>query len=508
MVTFKNRMVGFVIIVLCLTCCVSWADVTMPAVFSDNMVLQQKSEVAIWGWAEPGEKVTVKGSWKWLRGKTARADKDGKWSLKIRTPRAGGPHELIIKGDNTITLDNVMTGEVWLCSGQSNMWLPLSGLKPHEPVEGSEEEIKNADYPMIRLFTVKLAVATDPADDCDGTWQECSPETAKGFTAVGYFFGKQLHKELNVPIGLIHSSWGGTPAEAWTRREILDGDPELKVLVDNAEREQLEWKKKVDKLKAEGEPIPQRPWSLLPQLAPSHLYNAMINPLIPYDIKGVIWYQGESNAASAYLYRKLFPAMIENWRSDWGLGDFSFYFVQLASYVKHQPGVPLEAKKGEPAEDAWAELREAQLMTLEGVSHTGMAVAIDIGEANNIHPAKKKEVGQRLALWALAKDYGKEIAYSGPIYRSMGIEGDRIRINFDYAESGLDAKGDTLDGFAIAGADKKFVWANAKIDGQTVVVWSDQVKEPVAVRYAWAIYPFCNLYNEAGLPASPFRTDD
>ena len=483
------------------------ADVTMPAIFADNMVLQQKTEVAVWGWAKPGEKVKVKGSWKWLWPKSVCADKDGKWSIKIKTPNAGGPFELKIKGNNTISFTNVMTGEVWLCSGQSNMQMTMQGWDK-QPIEGGEEEIKNADYPMIRLFTVQRTAATKPADDCEKVlkWAECTPDTAKSFSAIGYFFGKELYKELNVPIGLIHSSWGGTPAESWTRREILANDNELKIITERSDKVLAKWRADVTKAKVNGTPEPKRP--LPTQHSPSYLYNGMINPIIPYGIKGAIWYQGESNAGRAYQYRRLFPVMIKNWRDDWGIGNFPFHFVQLASYLKHQPGIPLEVKKGEPVDDAWAELREAQLMTLQSVPNTGMAVAIDIGQANNIHPAKKKEVGQRLALWALANDYGKDILNSGPIYKSMNIEGSKIRLNFDYAKCGLKSKGGELEGFAIAGPDRKFVWANAEIDSDTVIVYSKDIPNPVAVRYAWTIFPFCNLYNKADLPASPFRTDD
>jgi len=484
------------------------AEVRMPAIFSDNMVLQQKSEAAVWGRAAPGEKVRVKGSWDNSWSETVCADKDGKWITKIKTPCAGGPFELAVEGNNSIRFKDVMAGEVWLCSGQSNMSIPMLGGGGNQPIEDGPEEIKKADYPMIRFFTVLPTASAEPLEDFKEVrgWEICSPEKVQHFSAVAYFFGKELFNELKTPVGLIHSSWGGTPAESWICREILDDDEELKIITENFDAALLKWQSDIRKAQSEGKPEPERPVQL--PFSPSYLYNGMIKPAIPYCIKGVIWYQGESNAWRAYQYRRLFPALIENWRNDWKIGEFPFYFVQLANYVKHQPDIPLEVEKGEPAEDPWAELREAQLMTLKSVANTGMAVAIDIGEANNIHPAKKREVGQRLALWALAENYGKDTVCSGPIYKTMVTENDKIRISFDYAEGGLVADGDVPEGFAIAGADRKFVWAEAEIEGDNVIVWNDAVREPVGVRYAWATYPFCNLYNKAGLPASPFRTDD
>jgi len=333
---------------------------------------------------------------------------------------------------------------------------------------------------------------------------------------VAYFFGRELHKELNVPVGLIHTSWGGTPAEAWTRREVLEADADFAPILkryDDAvakypqameqyKQKLAEWKQAVEKAKAEGKKPPRRPRAPFgpgnPH-APAGLYNAMIAPLIPYGIQGAIWYQGESNAGRAYQYRTLFPAMIKNWRDDWGRGKFSFLFVQLANFMKTKP---------EPDESAWAELREAQSMTL-ALPNTGMAVIIDIGDAVDIHPKNKQDVGKRLALWPLAGIYGKKLVYSGPIYKSMKADGNSIILSFDHAGGGLVAKGDgQLKGFSIAGADRKFVWADAKIEGNTVVVSSEKVSDPVAVRYAWADNPVCNLYNKEGLPATPFRTDD
>jgi sialate O-acetylesterase len=486
-----------------------FANVKLPAIISDNMVLQRGKKVPIWGWAEPGEKVSVKGSWEWFETSTKAKD-NGKWMVKIQPPKAGGSYEIMIKGNNTITLKNILVGEVWICSGQSNMQMSVRSSA------NAEQEISAADYPKIRLFTVKRNVADKPQSDCEGNWTMCSPETVPGFSAVAYFFGRELHQQLDVPVGLIHTSWGGTPAEAWTRRGVLESEPDCIPILQRFDEAMarypeakkkydeslIEWKKAVEKAKAEGKKPPRRPnppFGPGNPHSPAGLYNAMIAPLIPYGIRGAIWYQGESNAGRAYQYRKLFPAMITNWREDWGQGKFPFLFVQLANFMAVDP---------EPVDSAWAELREAQLMTL-ALPNTGMAVIIDIGEAKDIHPKNKQDVGKRLALWALAKTYGKDLVYSGPIYKSMRTEGNKIILDFEHVGDGLVVGGgESLKGFAVAGADRKFVWADAKIEGNTVVVSSDEISEPVAVRYAWANNPVCNLYNKEGLPASPFRTDD
>ncbi|MBA7470442.1 hypothetical protein ES707_05728 [subsurface metagenome] len=508
-VRFSETMVLSVFVVLLLVNAgVALADVRLPAVISDNMVLQGNKKVSIWGWAKPGEEVMVGVSWhsmKWA----VTADKDGKWMFKMNSPKTGGPYEMTITGKNTITIKNIMVGEVWVCSGQSNMQMSVQASA------NAEQEISAANYPNIRLFTVTRKVATEPQSDCVGSWTLCSPQTVPGFSAVAYYFGRELHKKLDIPIGLIHTSWGGTPSEAWTRREILEKEADAAPILARyddvvakypqakKEHEQkiVEWKKAVEKAKAEGEKMPRRPGAPRgPEHphSPAGLYNAMIAPLIPYGIGGAIWYQGESNASRAYQYRKLFPAMIKNWRNDWGQGKFPFLFVQLANFM---------AVDTEPADSMWAELREAQLMTLD-LPNTGMAVIIDIGEANDIHPKNKQDVGKRLALWALAGSYGKKLVYSGPIYKSMKIEDDKVILYFEHVGGGLIAAGDEpLKSFAIAGADRKFVWADAKINGDNIVVSSGEVSAPAAVRYAWADNPVCNLYNEEGLPASPFRTD-
>ncbi|UCG50134.1 MAG: hypothetical protein JSU94_10160 [Phycisphaerales bacterium] len=486
----------------------AFADVRLPAVIGDNMVLQGGGKAPIWGWAEPKELVTVRiGAG--AKARTVRAGEDGRWMLKIDVPDAGGPYEMTIRGKNTITVRNILVGEVWVCSGQSNMQWPV------QRAANSAQEIAAADYPKIRLFTVQRKVADSPQSDCTGQWAECSSATAGGFSAVAYFFGRELHKELDVPVGLIHTSWGGTPAESWTRREVLEGEEDFAPILERHdemiarypeakrqyERRLEQWKQAAKKARAEGKKAPGRPRTPSgpgSSRTPGGLYNAMIAPLIPYSIKGAIWYQGEANAGRAYQYRKLFGAMIRNWRQDWGQGDFAFLFVQLANYMAVAP---------EPGESAWAELREAQSMAL-GLANTGMAVIIDIGEANNIHPKNKQDVGRRLALWALAGSYGKDVVYSGPIYKSMEVRSGEVVLHFDHAGGGLVGRGGALKGFAVAGEDRKFVWADARIEGETVVVRSEKVGRPVAVRYAWANNPVCNLYNREGLPASPFRTDD
>jgi sialate O-acetylesterase len=513
--SFKKNSFGEpIVLVLCFVLLLAnagtiFADVKLPAVIGDNMVLQRGKAAHIWGWAEPGEQIMVNASWRTMAwGVTA--NKDGKWSFEMSPPKTAGPHEMTVSSKNTITIKNILVGEVWVCSGQSNMQWSVKASA------NAEQEIAGADYPKVRLFTVKRKVADEPQTDCEGNWTMCSPETVPGFSAVGYFFGRDLHKELNVPIGLIHTSWGGTPAEAWTRRGALESVPDCVPILERFDEamakypqakkkydeDVVKWKEAAEKAKAEGKNPPRRPRGPFgpgnPH-SPAGLYNAMIAPLIPYSIGGGIWYQGESNAGRAYQYRKLFPAMITNWRKDWGQGDFPFLFVQLANFMAVTP---------EPVDSAWAELREAQLMTL-ALPNAGMAVIIDIGEARDIHPKNKQDVGKRLALWALGKSYGKKLVYSGPIYKSKRTESNKITLEFEHVGGGLIGRGgEPLKGFAVAGADRKFVWADAKIEGDTVVISSDEVSEPAAVRYGWANNPVCNLYNKEGLPASPFRTDD
>jgi len=502
------------ILVLLWLVAVAAAEVKLPGVFGDHMVLQRDMPVPVWGWADPAETVTVTlGD----QSKTATADGDGKWCVRLDALKAGGPLQLKVQGkSNTVQFADVLVGEVWLCSGQSNMGMTVGG------VMNKDAEIAAADYPNLRMMTVDRRPAETPQDNCGGQWQPTSPQTVAGFSAAAYFFGRELHKQLDVPVGLINSSWGGTPIQAWTSLAAQDAVPELKPMVENFRRQaesydpekakaQYEdrlarWQKAAAEAKAEGKPFtvrrPQPPQE--PRLSPNSpasLYNGMIAPLAPYAMRGAIWYQGESNAGSP-VYGIQLKTMIANWRGDWKEGDFPFLFVQLPNFREPQ------VKPAEPA-SGWPLIREQFLQALSTVPNTGMAVTIDIGEADNIHPRDKQDVGKRLAQWALAKTYGKDVVPSGPLYKSMRVEGDKIVVDFDYADGGLAARGGgKLKGFAIAGEDKTFVWAEAQIVGDTVVVSSPEVKSPAAVRYAWANNPECNLVNKAGLPASPFRTDE
>ncbi len=648
----------------------------MPAIFSDDMVLQQKAAVPFWGKAIPGTNVIVKASW----GKVAKTNvkADGTWEARLQTIKAGGPYEVtVIVGDSVIFYRNVMLGEVWLCSGQSNMEIPLEGWPPRNLIENSDAEIAHAQYPMIRLFTVTKNVSSEPEFDCAGRWSECNPKTAAKFSAAAYFFGKKLYTELHVPIGLIFSSWGGTKIQSWISgknlgglndyREIAekitsaDGDvqklnswirshPAISISAKKAphQYENLDfgdsacstpalndssWKKvtlpaywestevggfhgtvwfrkriaiprnwlnrqlvvefgpiddmdvcyvngvRIGAMEGEGfgrtprvYPVPKgfvndtsmtialrvihtdgaggiwgggvkmqiHPdgsadstegvslsgnWKYLPvaeymgsrfyvykvagkefhsrpqsivnisSSAPTMLYNGMIAPLIPYYIKGVIWYQGESNSGSPNDYKALFSLMIKNWRADWNEGNFPFYYVQIAPY-----NYGTDAKS--------FVIREAQRLTLSD-PNTGMAVTLDIAKTNDIHPANKSDVGGRLALWALAKDYHKKLLCSGPLYKSMKTRAGRIILSFDYTGSGLVIKSSTEGtNFSIAGNDSLFVNANVEVNGNKLVVYSDEVKSPVAVRYAWTNSATATLFNKEGLPASTFRTDD
>lgn len=482
------------------------ADVKLPAVIGDNMVLQRDLPLPIWGTADPGESVTVTIG---EESRSTTAGADGRWLVRLSPLKRSGPVAVSVVGNNSIDLENVLLGEVWVCSGQSNMEMPV------KLSNNPEEEIAAADYPKIRMFSAKHTVADEPQADVEGRWVECSPENIPGFSAVAYFFGGKLQEMVGRPVGLVKSAWGGTPAESWTSREALAADGELApirerwahLLESHPERmkeyrEKLAaWKTAAEAAKAAGEKPTRQP---RPPLGPNHphrpssLYNGMISPLVPFAIRGAIWYQGESNAKRAYQYRKLFSTMIQDWRNNWDQGDFPFLFVQLANFYE---------RAAEPGESNWAELREAQTMALS-LPNTGMAVTIDIGEAKDIHPRNKQDVGVRLALAAGAVAYGQGIIPSGPMYKSATIESGRVRLYFDHVGGGLSTEGKGgLRGFAIAGEDRKFVWANAEIDGDSIVVSSADVAEPVAVRYGWANNPDCNLYNEAGLPASPFRTD-
>ncbi len=484
----------------------AFAAVKLPALISDNMVLQQDLPANVWGWADPGEKVTVK-----LGAKSAEAtaNEKGQWSVKLTELSPGPSGEMTVAGSNTLTVKNVAVGEVWVCSGQSNMEFAVRGGL------NATEEISGADFPLIRHFTVDRAPSIEPREDCKGRWEICSPQSVGNFTAVGYFFGRQLFQKLKVPVGLIHSSWGGTKAELWTPWAILQADPDFKPITTTWEKALKDypsakekydsdmevWREAEKKAKEAGEKPPAQPRLPSggnPTGSPSSLFNGMIAPLLPYTIRGVTWYQGESNASNYTLYRKLFPVMIQSWREAWHLPEFPFLFVQLANYMQRQD---------EPTDTPWARLREAQTMAL-ALPHTGMALAIDVGDAKDIHPRDKQTVGQRLALVAEATVYYRDVEHSGPMFGGAQIEGEKVRLTLRSAEGLKTTDGGKIKGFAIAGEDRKFVWADAAIAGDHVIVSSPEVKAPAAVRYAWADNPECNLINAAGLPTAPFRTDD
>ncbi|MFV1995253.1 MAG: sialate O-acetylesterase, partial [Verrucomicrobiales bacterium] len=487
----------------------------LPSIISSNMVLQRDMELPIWGWDNPGQKVLVE-----IAGQKhqATAAKDGKWSVTLQPLSSCGnpkPLTMEVNGSSTVKVRNILVGEVWLCSGQSNMAFAVSSAND------SDLETATAKFPKIRLISVPQVGTQKIQDDFEGKWARCTPESVADFSAVGYFFGRRLHQTLDVPIGLIDNAWGGSAAEAWVRRDVLKKNPFFKPLIDkwiqtektfdmdkaNAEHAKrvAAWKKSAAKAKTEGKPAPVRPRAprdpLVGQHRPGNLYAGVLHPIIPFGIRGAIWYQGESNASRAWEYRKLFPLMIQHWRDEWGQGNFPFYWVQLADF---------RSQVDEPAESQWAELREAQTRTMSELENTGEVVILNLGEASDIHPKNKQDVAKRLARWALAREYGLELVHHSPSYKSMENKGAKIMLSFDHVGSGLD----TFDirepvGFAIAGPDKHFVWADAKIIGtDKVEVWSTGVPDPVAVRYAWAENPVCNLQNREGLPATPFRTDD
>jgi sialate O-acetylesterase len=474
------------------------ADVKLANLFTEHAVLQQGVNVPVWGTAEANEQVTVSVAG---QSATATADANGKWVAQLPALKAGGPFELVTKGKNEVKVADVMVGEVWIASGQSNMeWAVRNG-------SATEQEKSSANYPGIRMFTVTKSVTSKPAKDVVGNWAVCTPQSVGGYSAVGYFFAKNLHKALNVPVGIIHTSWGGTPAESWTQIAALEADPDLKPILDRSKqslegfpRQLEEWRAAAEKAESEGSAIPPMPRDPRGESwRPGGLYNAMVAPLVPYAAKGVIWYQGESNASRAYQYRKLLPAMIKTWRDAWKARELPFYIVQLANFTPPPT---------DPGESDWAELREAQALTAK-MTGNGLACTIDIGDAGDIHPRNKEDVGRRLALVALNKTYGKaDVVSAGPEYESMAVEGDKVRIKFRGA-AGLSTKdGGPARGFAVAGEDRKWYWADATIDGESVLVRSDKVAKPVAVRCGWAHNPPVNLYNKAGLPAVPFRTDD
>lgn len=477
------------------------ADVKLPNVFGSHMVLQQGQKNKVWGLADPNESIVVTiGSQK----QTATANEKGSWEVWLEPLSVGGPLSMTVAGKNKITFDDVLVGEVWICSGQSNMQWDVNASND------ADLERATAHYPKIRLLSVPQVGTQEPQWNFEGKWTVCTPETVGSFSAVGYFFGRQLHQTIGVPIGLIDNAWGGSAAEAWINRERLAADSKYKPLLErweqiekNVDKNRADWANAVAKAKAEKKQLPRNPDEVLRGNArPANIYNGVLKPTIGYGIRGVIWYQGESNAGRAYQYRHLFPLMITNWREEWGQGDFPFYWVQLADFL---------AEKSEPGESAWAELREAQTMTEKKLPNTGQAVIIDLGEAKDIHPRNKQGVATRLARLALSDVYGvKNIATRSPAFKAMKKDGKKVVLTFDHVDGGFRPFDvNELKGFTIAGSDRKFVNANAKVTGpNTIEVWSDSVNDPQAVRYGWADNPIVNVYSNAGLPLTPFRTDD
>ena len=485
------------------------ADVVPNALFSDNAVLQQQRPVPVWGTAADQEKVTVE----FAGQKLETVATNGNWLVTLQPIAASAtPQTMTIRGSNTVTLTNLLIGEVWVCSGQSNMERQLGLRNGQKPIVNWEAEAASANYPEIRQFLVKQTAASNPIASPTGSWVVCSPTTAANFTAVGYYFGRDLYHNLKVPVGLIHSSWGGTPAEAWTRHEAMATNPLLAPMLDRQTKDVASYPERLAKYQADepklkadytnacavalaaAKPTPRPPAPprdpSKDSHAPSVLYNGMIHPLLPYAIRGVIWYQGESNGGRAKEYQTLFPAMIADWRTQWKEGDFPFLYVQVAPFFKMGP-----------------EIREAQFLTLKKAPNTAMAVITDHGDAQDIHPPEKEPVGARLALAARALAYGQKLEYSGPLFESAKVDGNTMTISFTHAGKGLVAKDGPLKGFIIAGADKVFVPATAEIKGESVVVSAPQVAAPVAVRYGWTNVPDVNLFNADGLPASPFCTD-
>jgi sialate O-acetylesterase len=495
----------------------AWSQIQPAGVFGDHMVLQQGMPVPVWGLAKRKQHVTVK-----FNGQTVKtqSDNEGRWKIELTSMASGGPYQLEI-GEMVFT--DIYVGEVWLCSGQSNMDMTVAREDRYWcGVYHEQDEVAAADYPLIRVFDVPFVPTDTIQKNISAQWEVCSPKTVGHFSATAYFFAREIHKKYNVPIGLITTAYGASTAEAWTSRTTLQSHPQLKFLLTEYTAKSLAydtsiiaqqkyetayngWKAASSNAVASGKEKPREPKNPDPrkdQHSPAVLYNGMVAPLIPFAIKGAIWYQGESNGPTAAIYDLLMEALIKNWRTDWQQGNFPFLFVQLAN---HQAVVKEPVK-----DDPMVFVREGQLKNLS-IPNTGMVVAIDnanLDDPNDIHPKNKQEIGRRLAVMALGKVYGEKITFSGPLYRDMRIEKDAIRISFKYTGSKLAMKGDSLQGFAIAGGDGNFVRAQAEIDGETVIVSSPEIKDPVAVRYGWSKNPAVNLYNEAGLPASPFRTDD
>lgn len=479
------------------------AELRMPAIFGDHMVLQAEADAAVWGWAEPGQEVSVSLG---TETTTATADDAGKWTARLATPGASEDRALeltVTAADETLTFTDVLIGEVWLCSGQSNMDMRMYKMPPeHEAA---------AEHPKLRLFRVERALHDTPQDDLEGQWEVCTPKNVRDFSAAAYYFGKQMRGDLGVPVGLIHTAYGGTAVEGWTSRDMLDTVPEAAPILDRHDRGMEKYEKELaayEQKKAEGatgDELGEPPTGPTERYRPGHLFNAMVHPLVPYTVRGVLWYQGESNQWRGEQYRYLLTGLINDWRARWDRPDLPFAVVQLPNYAQ-PPRVPRGA-------GSFAEIRESQMVAVRGASEAGPAgliVTIDIGNPTDIHPQNKWDVGDRLARWALAEVYGRDVVPGGPMFTGHEIVGDKVYLNFDSVGSGLATRdGGPLRGFIIAGPDQKFRWAVAEVEGDRIVVSEAKVPSPQAVRYAWEEDPWwANLVNAEGLPASPFRTDN
>lgn len=485
------------------------AELKLPAIIGDHMVLQQQQANPIWGWDRPGTRVTVT-----FAGQThsATAGADGKWTVKLAPVAASAtPQRLTIAGSSRREIQDVLVGEVWMCSGQSNMQWSLS-----QSYHGDLEALAT-NLPLVRLISVPQVGTQELKSDFNGRWEAATPQTAPSFSAVGFLYGRYLHQVLKVPVGLIDNAWGGSAAEAWVRRTSIEKDPRFSALMESTRKREADltsakgkadfaaavekWKADAATAKAAKKAAPRAPVDWLSgNSRPGNIFAGVMHPTLGYGIKGVIWYQGESNAGRAHEYRELFPFMIEEWRREWGQGSFPFYWVQLADYRDEKP---------QPGDSDWAELREAQTRTLR-LPNTGQAVIIDVGEGRDIHPRNKQEVAARLARIALARDYGHKLPYRSPEYQTVSFQGNKAVVTIDCFGSSLRAF-DVAEarGFAVCGADKVWRWAKGRIVAPNrVEITSDEVAAPIAVRYAWADNPVCNLFSAEGLPVTPFRTDD
>lgn len=496
-----RRLRCIALLVLCGIAATASAEIRLPGMLSDHAVLQRNAPIHIWGWADPGEKLTVN-----FHDQTIStvATKFGEWSLWLMPERAGGPYVLTIDGSSKVNVNDLLVGDVWFASGQSNMEIPLNGFPNSAVIKNAKEEIAHANLPQVRLIHFKEKSSDVPLNDVTARWTECTPETAAPFSAVAYFFGRELQQREHVPIGLIDATWGGTPIDSWISLTTLGDDASLMPVFANRARfaedqvrlDQIKTSEKNEDAAALSahQPLPEHHWH--PEedsWLPAGLYNGMIAPATAYTIKGAIWYQGETDSSSerAPLYHRLFPALISDWRARWKEGNFPFLFVQISSFSSPQ--------------EIWGEIRDAQRRTLS-VAGTAMAVSLDVGLVNNVHPPDKQTVAARLALAARATVYGENIEFSGPLYRQTTTEGSALRVWFDHAE-GLRSTGTNVESFEVAGEDHRFVPATAKIEGETVVVSSTAVSTPRYVRYGWDSFTSANLYNQDGLPASTFTSE-